>query len=166
MDVYVLRHGKAEERSPAVRSDSRRRLTETGKKELRCICSAIRDLDVRLDCVVSSPLLRARQTAEIALLHVKSKKRRAVFWDELRPESGAGEVLKRLSALKPDSSVMLVGHEPLLSGLIASMVSPGGVSISLKKGGFAHVQASARGNAVAGTLRSIMTPRQLKKLCR
>lgn len=168
MDIYILRHGKAEERSLAAKGDSKRRLTEAGKKELCCISKAIRNLDIRFDCVISSPLLRAKQTAEIALLHVKSKKRSIVFWDELKPESDVKAVLKKLSSMKPASSVLLVGHEPVLGELIGSMISGGrhGVSISLKKGSFAHVQVSAHAPAVAGTLRSIMTPRQLKKLCR
>lgn len=168
VDVYVLRHGKAEERSLTVKGDSKRELTEAGKKELQCIAKAIKRLDVKFDCIASSPLLRAKQTAEIALSHVKSKKRSIVIWSELKPESEVKEILKKLSALKPDYSVLIVGHEPVLSELISSMISPmnRGISISLRKGGFAHVECSVRASAVIGTLRSILTPKQLKRICK
>jgi len=61
----------------------------------------------------------------------------------------------------------MVGHEPHLSALIASLISavPGGVDISLKKGGFAHVRVSSTARNPAGSLRSILTPKQMKKLC-
>lgn len=166
MDVYVLRHGKAGERSLTVKGDSKRELTEAGKKELQCIAKAIKSLDIKFDCVVSSPLLRAKQTAEIALSHVKSKRRSIVVWNELKPESKVKEIFKKLSTLKPDYSVLIVGHEPVLSELIGSMISPlnHDISISLRKGGFAHVECSVKSSAVIGTLRSIMTPKQLKSI--
>ena len=168
MDVYALRHGKAEERTLSVKSDSRRKLTESGKKELRCISKAIKSMDIRFDCIFSSPLLRARQTAEIIYSQVKCKKQSIVFWDELKPEFDTDKIIQRLSALKPDSSVLLVGHEPVLSRLVGTVISSNDchVSIALKKGGFAHVQCHMQDSKISGTLRSIMTPRQLRILCK
>ena len=167
MDVYALRHGKAEERTLSVKSDSRRKLTESGKKELRCISKAIKSMDVGFDCIFSSPLLRARQTAEIIHSQVKCKKS-IVFWDELKPEFDTNKIIQRLSTLKPDSSVLLVGHEPVLSRLVGIVISSNDcpVSITLKKGGFAHVQCHVQDSKISGTLRSIMTPRQLRILCK
>ncbi len=168
MDIYILRHGKAEERLLTVKSDSNRKLTEAGKKELHCISKAIKDMDLELDYIASSPLLRAKQTAQIASKYVKRKKRPIAYWDELKPEFDAGAILQKLSTLNPDASVMLVGHEPLLSDLIGAIISQGSheVSISLKKGGFAHMQGSATNSAVTGILRSILTPKQLRRLCK
>lgn len=168
MDVYVLRHGKAEERSLTVKGDSKRELTEAGKKELQSIAKAIKNLDIKFDCIVSSPLLRAKQTAEIALSHVKSKKRSIVIWNELKPESEVKEIFKKLSTLKPDYSVLIVGHAPVLNEMIGSMISPMNhdVSISLRKGGFAHVECSVKASTVIGTLKIIMTPKQLKRICK
>ena len=164
MDVYILRHGKAEDMSFSVKSDSMRRLTEAGKKELRFISRSIRNMDIELDYIVSSPLLRARQTAEIIVADIKCKKQSITFWDELKPESDVRLISKRLSTLKPGSSILLVGHEPLLSNLIGSIISADTVSIAMKKGSLAHVRCFATNSTVAGTLRSLVTPRQLKKL--
>lgn len=168
MDVYILRHGKAEEHSVSVRGDAKRNLTEAGRKEMQCIAKAIKRLDVRLDCIMSSPLLRARQTAEIALVYVKSKRKTVAIWSELKPESDVSSIMKKLSALKPASSVLLVGHEPVLSNLIGSLISQDGcdVSVILRKGGFAHVECTSKGRTVSGSLRSILTPKHLKKLCK
>lgn len=165
MDLYVLRHGKAEERTSTVKSDSKRALTEAGTKDIQCISKSIKGMNIKFDYIISSPLLRAKQTAEIVLSYVKSKKHSTVFWSELKPESNQKEIFKKLSALKPNSVVLLVGHEPVLSDLIGTIISPGNdVSISLRKGGFAHVQCFARDSTMIGTLRSIMMPRHLKKM--
>lgn len=166
MDVYVLRHGKAEVRSSNVKSDYRRELTVTGKKELECISKSIKNMNIKFDYIVSSPLLRAKQTAEIVMSRVKSKKRSIIFWNELKPESSVDNILKRLCDLKHDSSILLVGHEPILSEMIGSLISSSGVSISLKKGGFAHVQCIVQNSILVGSLRSILTPKQLRLLCR
>ena len=167
MDIYLVRHGKAQERAPTMKGDASRKLTEAGKKELACISKAVNSMGVEPDRIVSSPLLRAKQTAQIVASRVKSKKRSVAFWDELKPESTARDVLARLSALRPDDSLLLVGHEPLLGDLIGSLVFSGnGASIPLKKGGFAHLQCMVADSEISGVLRSLLTPKQLRLLCR
>lgn len=74
MEVYILRHGKAEEHTQNNASDAKRKLTETGKKELECIAKAMKNLEIEVDEIISSPLVRAKQTAEIVLKHLKNKK--------------------------------------------------------------------------------------------
>jgi len=167
MDLYILRHGKAEERSASIRSDAKRKLAESGIREMAGIANCLELLDLRLDHLVSSPLKRAKQTADIAAKTLLSKKKSVTVWDELKPEIDVEKTIRRLKSLKPDSSVMLVGHEPHLSTLIANLISaaPGGVGISLKKGGFAHVRISSTTRNPMGSLRSILTPKQMKKLC-
>lgn len=168
MDVYLLRHGKAEKRSPSVKSDSRRELTEAGRTEMEQVARAIKNMRVRFDHVISSPLLRARQTSDIIFPYTRCKKRSVAIWSQLRPESDAAEILKKLAALKPDATVMLVGHEPVLSSLIGTMISAGrhDISITLRKGGLAHVECTIQGAAMVGTLQSIQTPKQLRRMRR
>ena len=167
MDIYILRHGKAEERSQNITSDSKRRLTEVGKKELEYIGKAIKNLDIEFDLVVSSPLVRAKQTADIILKHVKIKKKSILVWDELKPEISVETTLKKLSRINSSSSILLIGHEPHLSNLISNIISNSdNVDISLKKGGFAHIKGLPEKSGVYGSLRSVMTPKQLKKLCK
>ena len=151
MELYILRHGKAQEHTQNFAGDSKRELTEVGKKELCCIAKAIKNLEIDVDDIISSPLIRAKQTAEIIIKHVKSKKKSIKIWNEL----------------KPDSSIMLVGHEPHLTDLISKIISNDGtVDISLKKGGLVHIICNIAKGKISGSLRSIMTPKQLKKLCR
>ena len=167
MDIYILRHGKAEQISGNVKSDSKRKLTELGKKELDCIAKSIKTMNIEFTLIVSSPLTRAKQTAEIVMKHVKNKKKSLVIWDELKPEAEVKKTIKKLSVLKPGSNVLLVGHEPHLTTLIGSLISPTSnhVDISLKKGGFVHIKTIPQSSDLTGYLRSILTPKQLQKLC-
>ena len=167
MELYILRHGKAQEHTQNFAGDSKRELTEVSKKELCCIAKAIKNLEIDVDDIISSPLIRAKQTAEIIIKHVKSKKKSIKIWNELKPEIDTEKTVKKLTTLKPDSSIMLVGHEPHLTDLISKIISNDGtVDISLKKGGLVHIICNIAKGKISGSLRSIMTPKQLKKLCR
>ena len=167
MDLYVVRHGKAENRSSNVNSDSKRKLTETGISEMHIISKSLGMLEVKLDYLASSPLKRSIQTSEIISKHLLSKKQKIEIWNELKPEINVSETINKMKTLKPNSSLMLVGHEPHLSTLIANLISvdPDNVDITLKKGGFAHIRISSMTHRPVGTLRSLLTPKQLKKLC-
>lgn len=168
MDIFILRHGKAEEHTPNITSDAKRKLTETGKKELECIAKAMKNLDIQVNDIISSPLIRSKQTAQIALKHIKNEKKAITIWDELKPEMDASKTLKRIFSLKNTSSILLVGHEPNLTNLIKIIISDGSsnVNISLKKGGLVHIRGNITKSGISGILRSIMTPKQLKKLCK
>lgn len=166
MDLYVLRHGKAGERS-GMRGDAQRALTETGVREMTAISKALRRLGIRPDYLASSPLNRARQTADIVSKALIPKGGKVAVWNELRPETDTDQTISRLVSLPTASSVMVVGHEPNLSSLIAGMVSgrADGIRIALKKGGFAHVRVSSITRKPFGSLRCVLTPKQMKKLC-
>ena len=168
MELYILRHGKAQEFAQNISSDAKRELTQLGKNELECIAKAIKNLKIEFDVIISSPLVRAKQTAEIIIKYVKSKKKSIIIWDELNPEVNTEKTVEKLIKLKPTSSVLLVGHEPHLTSLITSIISNDSkiMNISLKKGGFVHIQCNSMKSKISGSLRSLMTPKQLKKLCR
>lgn len=166
MDIYILRHGKAEERSSNIKSDTKRNLTVTGIKELEEIVRGIKNFGISFDYVISSPLVRAIQTAEIAAKYLFDKKKKITIWDELKPESSVSETQKKITNFSPSAKILLVGHEPHLSSLITSMISDDSdVNISLKKGGFAHIRGNISKSKIIGSLRSLLTPKQLK-LCK
>lgn len=169
MELYILRHGKAEEHSPRITSDAKRRLTEVGRMEMVEVASGIATLGVQIDHIISSPLERARETAEIVKrrLQKKANSARLGIWQELMPESNILDVHSRLVGMEPDAGIMLVGHEPHLSSLVSSMVLTGDGSIlmNLKKGGLVVIRGNATGDRVRGSLRSLMTPKQLR-MCR
>ena len=163
MEIFILRHGKAEEHASTIKGDAKRKLTETGKIEMEKISSGIKNLDYNFDNIFSSPLVRAKETAEIVAKHLFPNGKKITIWNELKPESNVWDTHKKISKLKPDCKILLVGHEPHLSELIASMISKeSSAVINLKKGGFASIRGDVFNSRIAGSLRSLMTPKQLK----
>ncbi|GKS66841.1 phosphohistidine phosphatase SixA [Nitrosarchaeum sp.] len=163
MELYIIRHGKAEEIS--ISSDAKRRLTKTGIQELEYISKALKNFDIQVDYVFSSPLIRAKETAEIVAKQLLVKKKKIITWDELKPESDVLDIHKKFLKLSPDAKILLVGHEPHLTNLISSIISQCNVTMSLKKGGFVSMSITSSKSRITGTLRSILTPKQLK-LCK
>ena len=86
-------------------------------------------------------------------------------WDELRPEGNRLDLFRRLSKMRQDADVLLVGHEPYLSNVIGEIISGNLASrIAIKKGGLAKVQITSFAPKPSGELRWLLTPRQLKKM--
>jgi len=131
MQLYFLRHGEADW-PDWKKSDDERPLTDFGKKEMRDVAKFLARLNVRLNLIVTSPLPRASQTADIAADYLKGKVRK----DELlAPGFGMSElrtVLKRHDA----KALMLVGHEPDFTTVISGLTR---ASLKLSKGGVALV---------------------------
>jgi phosphohistidine phosphatase len=132
MLLYFLRHGKADWpnwKTP----DDERPLTKSGKREMREVAKFLRRLKVQPDVIVTSPLPRAAQTAEIAADYLKAK---LLEDDLLEPAFGTDDLqtlLKRESA----DSVMIVGHEPSFTEVISELT---GASVKLSKAGIALVE--------------------------
>ena len=122
MDLIVLRHGEAGKRIEAASRDFERALTVSGKREVEDVAECLDGLGVDLDHVITSPLKRAKETALIAAKVLK-KEDVVEVWDELKPEGETRALYSRLSKLKSDSTVMLVGHEPYLSEMIGELVA-------------------------------------------
>lgn len=164
MNLYILRHGIAVEHGePGFKTDSERPLTPEGRRELRRVADAAENLDLRFGLVLSSPLVRARQTAEIISKRLKLKKRLA-FSDELVPDGDPGALVGQLNELKPaPESVLLVGHEPYLSRLIAQLISGNeDLNIDFKKGGLCKLECDRLQFGRCATLAWLLTPKQMK----
>lgn len=162
LDLFVLRHGEAGKRSSVSRNDSKRALTEAGKKEIVEIANAIKRLDVKFDFVYTSPLIRAKQTADILADKVKNKRKIEII-NDLKPEGDRLALYSMLSKLKQDSTVLLVGHEPYLSKIITEAITDGNdCRIDLKKAGFARVRIISFLPKIQGELRLLLTPKLLK----
>jgi len=131
--LYFLRHGKAG--SPQAQNDDARELTSTGATALRAAAPLWRRLNLRPDVVLSSPLPRALQTAQLFCAAVGGQ---PLTDDRLRPGAGWGE-MARAMASRPDARrVMFVGHEPDLSSAIVELT--GAASVRMRKGGLACVE--------------------------
>lgn len=164
MELVILRHGEAGDRIAASSQDSERQLTVAGKGEVAAVARAMKDLGLKFDVIGTSPLRRARETAEIAA-KVLGIKRRLEVWDELKPEGDRKELYQRLSRIRRDSSVLVVGHEPYLSTAISELISGGReADISLKKAGLARLELSEFSPSPRAELRWLVTPRIAKRV--
>jgi phosphohistidine phosphatase len=131
MYLYFLRHGQADWPNWN-KPDDERPLTKSGKKEMREVARFLRRLKVRPSLIVTSPLPRAVQTAEIAADCLKAKLRKD---GSLAPGFGVGELRTLLKHHRADS-LMIVGHEPDFSDVISELT---GASLKLSKAGVALV---------------------------
>ncbi|NLX50403.1 MAG: phosphohistidine phosphatase SixA [Methanospirillum sp.] len=152
MDLYVLRHGKAERTAPG-EDDAVRNLTEKGQRDARRLGRWMRDRDLAIDLVATSPYVRARETA-VLVLQGDPAPPPIETWDELRPDGEVEAVLARLEAFDPSGAVLIVGHEPLLSSLASAAM--GGGRIRLPRGALAKVAGFAPGGS--GALELLVTP--------
>ena len=162
MDLLLLRHGEAG-RSSRLPGDSKRSLTNEGKQEIMDLSYGLQTLEIKFDHIFSSPLLRAKQTAEIVAKSIKYKDEIEEL-DSLRPEGSRLEFYSVLSKLKQDSVILVVGHEPYLSEMISEGISQSGCRINLKKAGLARMRILSTLPKIKGELRWLLTPKLLKKL--
>jgi phosphohistidine phosphatase len=165
VELYILRHGEAGKRIPSGSKDAERPLTVTGLKEVEDVARGLARLGVRFDFVATSPLNRARQTADAVAKVLKVKKGNVEEWGELKPEGKRAELYRKLSQFKPESSVLVVGHEPYLSNMIGEIIGGAG-GIVLKKAGLAKITVASFQPRIKGELRWLLTPKHLKKIAR
>ena len=128
MILYFLRHGKAG--SPRAHDDDARELTDRGVAALRDAAPLWRRLNLRPDVVLSSPLPRALQTAELLCEAVGGT---PVVDDRLRPGASWSDLARAMAEHADARRVMFVGHEPDLSAAMAQL--SGAASVRMRKGG-------------------------------
>jgi phosphohistidine phosphatase len=157
MELYFLRHGIAADEGPADSGDAGRPLTEQGIKKMKEAARGLRRLGVRPDALLSSPLVRARQTAEIVRKAFGIESR---LVDALAPGCDMARLCNLLGEYRSAERVMLVGHEPDFSSLIGELT--GGSRVQLKKGGLARVDLETIDHG-AGTLVWLLPPLALRQ---
>jgi phosphohistidine phosphatase len=163
MNLYLLRHGIAVERgTPGHARDADRPLTGEGERKLKDIGAAMRRLELRFDLILSSPYVRARQTADI-VAEVLQARKTIEFSDSLVPGGSTRELVELLDRLRPaPDNVLLVGHEPYLSGLISLLVSgKEGFLVVLKKGGLCKLATESLRHGRCAALEWLLTPKQM-----
>ena len=166
MMLYVLRHGIAEEVGPEG-TDGSRRLTPAGRRKLRAGAAGMRALGLGFDALLTSPLVRAAETAGIvseAFAHRPAPRELAA----LEPGVPPVETVRALRAFARYRHVAIVGHEPGLSSVVALLLTgtPNGLRLVLKKGGLVVLEVRDPGRGGGATLRCVLTPRQLRRLGR
>jgi len=165
MELYIVRHAIAVERGdPAYPWDDDRPLTPEGIHKFRLAARGLERLKLRPERIFSSPLLRARQTAEL-LRDAVSPDVEIEITPGLKPESDYSEALGAVAATGAES-VAVVGHEPHLSGFTSFLlVGPSaGASVILKKGAVACVGFPAEPAPGLGYIEWLLQPGMLRQL--
>jgi phosphohistidine phosphatase len=164
MDLYLLRHGIAvEPGTPGFEDDGARPLIPKGRRQLRKSVEAMKALRLDFDLILSSPLVRARQTAEIVAAGLKLRKR-LKFSNALAPRGQATLLFRQLEREKPvPKSILLVGHEPDLSQLVSLLVTGGPhLEMDFRKGGLCKLETEKLRTGRCARLLWLLTPKQMK----
>ena len=166
MNLYLMRHGLAVERgTPGYDSDRERPLTSKGERKVRRVAEALMRMEVSFDAIFSSPLVRAQQTADVLTDEMKFKGKVQIT-EHLSPGGGAKELMNLLQHDSGSSrEILLVGHEPDLGLLAASLLAGGdGMTIVFKKGGIAKLAIEHLRLGRCATLEWLLTSRQLEMM--
>jgi phosphohistidine phosphatase len=164
-EFYIMRHGIAVDRgSPGITDDAKRALTPEGKKKMGEIAQGLVRLGVGFDWIVSSPLVRAVETAKI-VAETMGGDVPLDLCDDLRPGGAAEALIAFLSKHANRKRILVVGHEPDLSELAGRLIGAGHrAHLALKKGGCCLVEFNDFPPKSPGKLIWWLTPRVMRKL--
>ena len=157
MQLYILRHGIAENGKPGG-SDADRALTAEGKKKLRETLRVVQRAGVAPEWIISSPYIRAMETAAIAM-EVLGYKQALLQTNALIPSEDPKPVWDEIRVHKSVASLMLVGHEPLLSALAAFLLGAPSVYVDMKKGAIIRIVIDSFGAQPRGVLKWMLVPK-------
>jgi phosphohistidine phosphatase len=157
MQIYILRHGISEDPKPGA-TDADRALTSEGKKKLRTVLKVAHRADVSPSLILTSPFRRALETAEIAAEELGYREE-LVHTRALIPSSDPQSVWDEVRAHKQADEMMLVGHEPLFSQLVAFLLGAPELHVDVKKGSLIRIDVAQFGPRPHGVLRWILTPK-------
>jgi phosphohistidine phosphatase len=164
MELLVVRHGAAEDKDAFARTgndDDLRPLTTAGQREMRAVARALHELIPEVDALATSPLVRAMQTADIL---GDAYRRTPVSVEWLRPEASYEAFAHWAAQHRDKKIVVIVGHEPHLSGLVSWLAGSKRTLLALKKAGACLVEVEGKPSAGSGTLVWLMGPKHLRAL--
>jgi phosphohistidine phosphatase len=151
--LWLLRHADAEPHG--TRTDAERRLTDRGEAEARAAGAALERLAPAFEIALFSPRVRARQTAELAAESWEHAQRELLtVYEPLSGGFDAQQALEVAAGASADARILLVGHEPDMSGVVGELT---GARADVKKGGLAVVRLEGP----SGELVALLRPREL-----
>jgi len=160
--LYLIRHGVAADRGEAHPDDSKRPLTSDGIADLKKEARALNALGVGFDHILTSPLVRTRQTADVFAAHLKSTPTVSTS-DSLAPAGAPAGVFQDLAKHMRKERIALVGHEPNLGELAARLIGSRN-PLAFKKGGICRIDFEVFPPKGTGQLRWFLPPRILRAL--
>lgn len=164
--LLLLRHAIAEDQK-ADQRDEDRRLTGEGKRKLRGVVAGMRAMDLPVDTILTSPLRRARETAEIVAAGYGLDETVEVL-PALAPAGGAEALFDALGRYGASNGIVLVGHQPDLGELASTLLTGTSTLVPLpfRKAGLAGITVSGLPPRHAGSLEFFLTPAQLRRIGR
>jgi phosphohistidine phosphatase len=159
MNLYIIRHAIAVDHgTPGYEDDSQRPLTDEGRKKMKKITKGLDRVGIELDVILTSPYVRARDTAKI-LADRYDMTDKIFFSENLIPPGNFEALVFEIHEKYDLANVALVGHEPMLSSLI-SWLTTGDTNarVTLKKGGVAHLSSDTLYQDGRATLEWLLTP--------
>jgi phosphohistidine phosphatase len=166
MNLYIVRHAIAVQRGdPDYQDDdSQRPLTDAGRKKMKKIVKGLAQFGTEFDAILSSPYVRARDTAKIFAKEFNMKDGLA-FSDNLIPPGNFENLINEIHEKYDVNNLALVGHEPMLSSLISWLTTGNtDMKVTLKKGGVAFLTADNLYQEGRATLEWLLTPALLVEL--
>ena len=161
-ELYLVRHAIAAERGSEWPDDSKRPLTERGMSRFKEVVKGLRRLDVAVDEIFTSPLVRAKQTAELLAAGLEGKPPVKVV-EALAPGHTPTSVMSNLAKVARRRRIALVGHEPELGELAAHLIGAGR-ALAFKKGGICRIDVGSLSARRAGGLVWFVPPAVLRRL--
>lgn len=165
MKLLIVRHGQAGDRDEFAATgqpDELRPLTRDGVREMKAVARALRRAVPTIDRIATSPLVRARETADVI---AKAYGISIIDTDALRPDAPNDEFERWAKRGAAGDVTAIVGHEPHLSGLAAWLIGRSGdARLALKKGGACLMEFDALPERGGGTLRWLLAPGLIRRL--
>ncbi|BCS32916.1 phosphohistidine phosphatase SixA [Luteitalea sp. TBR-22] len=158
--LVLVRHAIAEEQGSAWPDDEQRPLSRDGLRKWKAAARGLAEVIAPVDALLTSPLVRTCQTAEILAKALTPSPRLSLF-EALRPDTGPATVISALRARSLSGTVVLVGHEPMLSELAAALLHLQG-PLEFRKGAAMAIGTQGLGTRGPGRLEWFLTPRQLR----
>jgi phosphohistidine phosphatase len=156
MQIYLLRHGIAEDGKPG-RPDSERALTDEGRARLRRVLKRARTADVTPSLILSSPYRRAMETADAAV-EVLRYQDEVVQSRAFVPEASPEEAWEEIRLHPKEESVLIASHEPLMSSLTGFLLGCSALQVDMKKAALVRIDVDRFGAEPRGVLKWMLTP--------
>ena len=165
MNLYIVRHAIAiQPGTPGYEDDSQRPLTDKGLEKMKKIVKGLRQLDIELDKILSSPYVRARDTAKILANEFKMDDQ-LQFSENLIPPGNFEALIAEIQEKYDVGSLALVGHEPILSQFISWLATGNReMKITLKKGGVCSLSSDHLYQDHRATMEWLLTPALMVEL--
>jgi phosphohistidine phosphatase len=158
MEIYVLRHGEAEERETGL-ADRDRKLTAKGKRDLKDVLKIARKAEVAPDLILTSPLRRAQETAALAAEVLGCKD--VVETRNLLPGASPEQIWKEIGTDYKVEKILLAGHQPHLGSLIGLLLEAA-IMVDLKKGSLVRIETHGKLGPPRGVLKWMITTKLAK----